>query len=118
MGQHKFYDTLSNFLGLIAYWSSAYCAVVITEHLVIRRASFATYDLRYWNDYRRLPLGLAAIGACVLSVGLIVPSMDQVWYVGPIARVTGDIGFELAFVTTALCYVPLRMLELRHRKLV
>ncbi|KAI0726995.1 NCS cytosine-purine permease [Fomitopsis betulina] len=118
VGQHKFYDTLSNFLGLIAYWSSAYCAVVITEHLVIRRASFATYDLRYWNDYRRLPLGLAAIGACVLSVGLIVPSMDQVWYVGPIARVTGDIGFELAFVTTALCYVPLRMLELRHRKLV
>ena len=85
---------------------------------MIRRGAFAAYDLRHWNNYRRLPLGLAAIGACLLAVGLIVPSMDQVWFVGPFARTTGDIGFELAFVTTAVCYVPLRLLELRFRKLV
>ncbi len=42
--------------------------------------------------------------------------MDQVWFVGPIARHTGDIGFELAFVTTALVYSPLRYLELRFWK--
>jgi len=118
VGQHKFYDTLSNFLGLIGYWTSAFCAVVIVEHLVVRRGAFVNYDLRCWNDYRRLPLGLAAVGACLLAVGLIVPSMDQVWFVGPFARTTGDIGFELAFVATALFYVPLRMLELRFRELV
>lgn len=118
MGQHKFYDTLSNFLGLIGYWSSAFCAVIIIEHLVIRRGDFALYDLRYWNDHRRLPLGLAAVGACLLACGLIVPSMDQVWFVGPFARTTGDIGFELAFVATALFYVPLRKAELRYRRLV
>ncbi|TFY67454.1 hypothetical protein EVJ58_g1602 [Rhodofomes roseus] len=118
VGQHKFYDALSNFLGLIGYWSSAFCAVVIVEHLVIRRGNFALYDLRYWNDYRRLPLGLAAIGACLLACGLIVPSMDQVWFIGPFAKTTGDIGFELAFVATALFYVPLRLVELRFRRLV
>ncbi|KZT63359.1 hypothetical protein DAEQUDRAFT_733926 [Daedalea quercina L-15889] len=118
VGQHKFYDTLSNFLGLIAYWSSAYCAVVLAEHLAVRRGDFRTYDLRRWNDARQLPLGLAAVGACVLAVGLVVPAMDQVWFVGPIARVTGDIGFELAFVATAAFYVPLRLVELRFRPLV
>ncbi|KAH9840946.1 uncharacterized protein C8Q71DRAFT_854794 [Rhodofomes roseus] len=99
VGQHKFYDALSNFLGLIGYWSTAFCAVVI-------------------NDYRRLPLGLAAIGACLLACSLIVPSMDQVWFVGPFAKTTGDIAFELAFVATALFYVPLRLVELRLRILL
>lgn len=41
--------------------------------------------------------------------------MDQVWYKGPIARKSGDIGFEVAMVVTALCYVPLRHLERRWR---
>ncbi|KZT10370.1 NCS cytosine-purine permease [Laetiporus sulphureus 93-53] len=117
-GQHKFYDTLSNFLGIIGYWASAFCAVVLIEHFVIRRSDFSSYNLRYWDDYRRLPPGFAAVCACLLSVGLIVPSMDQVWFVGPIAQRTGDIGFEMAFTVTGLCYVPLRYLELRFRKMV
>jgi len=44
---------------------------------------------------------------------LVVPSMGQVWYTGPIARKTGDIGFEVAMAATALFYIPLRHLE-RH----
>ena len=118
VGSHKFYDTLTNFLGLIGYWASAFAAVIFTEHWVIRRNDFAAYDLRAWNDWRRLPTGLAALGACALACALIVPSMDQVWFVGPIAQKTGDIGFELAFAATALFYVPLRRLELRFRPLV
>ncbi|KAI0938693.1 hypothetical protein AcV5_000314 [Taiwanofungus camphoratus] len=118
VGAHKFYDALSNFLGLIGYWASAFGAVVFTEHWVVRRNDFASYQLQHWNDHRRLPTGLAALGACACAIGLIVPSMDQVWFVGPIARRTGDIGFELAFVTAAICYVPLRYLELRYRPLV
>ncbi|OBZ77700.1 Purine-cytosine permease fcyB [Grifola frondosa] len=118
VGSHKFYDTLTNFLGLIGYWASAFGAVVLLEHLVIRRGDFAAYDLRYWNDMRRLPTGIAALSACALACALIVPSMDQVWFVGPIAQKTGDIGFELAFVATAIFYVPLRYLELRFKSLV
>ena len=84
----------------------------------MRRGSFAAYDYRYWDDYRRLPTGLPALGACLLACALIVPSIDQVWFVGPIAEKTGDIGFELAFVSTPVFYVPLRYLELRFRPLV
>lgn len=116
MGAHRFYDALTNFLGLIGYWASVFVAIVITEHLVIRRRDFRAYDLRHWNDPHRLPTGLAALAACVLACGLIVPSMDQVWFVGPIAQRTGDIGFELAFVSASLLYVPLRYLELNFKQ--
>ncbi|KAI0072095.1 NCS cytosine-purine permease [Panus rudis PR-1116 ss-1] len=118
VGQHKFYDTLTNFLGLIGYWASAFLAVILMEHIIIRRSDFTAYDLRYWNSPSKLPTGLAAVGACLLAVGLIVPSMDQVWFVGPIAEKTGDIGFEMAFAVTALAYIPLRLVELRFRPLV
>ncbi|KAI0360560.1 cytosine-purine permease [Trametes cingulata] len=117
IGAHKFYDTLTNFLGLIGYWASAFGAIVLAEHLVIRRGDFASYDLRCWKDPRRLPTGLAALGACALSCALIVPSIDQVWFVGPIAAHTGDIGFELAFFAAGVLYIPLRYLELRFRPL-
>jgi hypothetical protein len=50
-----------------------------------------------------------------LSLALVIPSMNQVLYTGPIARKTGDIGFEVAMVVTALLYVPLRHLEKRWR---
>ncbi|KAI0089670.1 NCS cytosine-purine permease [Irpex rosettiformis] len=118
VGATKFYDTLTNFLGLIGYWASAFAAVILVEHFVIRKGRFEAYDLRYWNSPSKLPTGLAALGACILACGVVVPSMDQVWFVGPIARHTGDIGFELAFAATALLYSPLRYLELRFRKLV
>ena len=70
------------------------------------------------DDPRRLPTGLAALGACLLSCALIVPSMEQVWFVGPIGEKTGDLGFELAFFAAGILYVPLRHLELRYRPLV
>jgi hypothetical protein len=35
--------------------------------------------------------------------------------VGPIARQTGDIEFEVAMATTAMLYIPLRKLE-QHRR--
>ncbi|KAK7683187.1 hypothetical protein QCA50_013860 [Cerrena zonata] len=72
VGQHKFYDTLTNFLGLIGYWASAFLAVILMEHFVIRRGDFASYDLRYWNSPGKLPTGLPALGACLLACSLIV----------------------------------------------
>jgi purine-cytosine permease-like protein len=117
VGATKFYSTLTNFLGIIGYWSSAFSAVVIVEHVIIRRNRFDSYKIQYWNNPGMLPTGLAALGAGVLAFGLVVPSMDQVWFVGPIAKHTGDIGFELAFAVTAVLYVPLRYFELRIRPL-
>jgi purine-cytosine permease-like protein len=90
-------------------WLSAICV----EHLYFRKGNFSLYDLEYWNVSAGLPLGAAALGASTLSFALVIPSMNQVWYKGPIARKSGDIGFEVAMVVTALCYIPLRHLEKR-----
>jgi purine-cytosine permease-like protein len=93
----------------------ALVSAVCVEHLYFRKGSFARYDLQSWNVPSGLPLGAAALGACVLSFALVIPSMNQVWYTGPIARKTGDIGFEMAAIVTALIYIPLRRLEKRWR---
>lgn len=118
VGAHKFYDTLVNFLGIIGYWASAYVAIVIIEHLFFRNNDPAQYDRQAWNVPGRLPSGIAAIAAGVASFGVVVPSMDQVWFVGPIAKTTGDIGFEMAFAVSAVLYLPFRWLEIRWRGFV
>ena len=92
-------------------WVSAVCV----EHLYFRKGNFALYDTRSWNVPSQLPLGAAALGATALSFAFVIPSMSQVWYTGPIARKTGDIGFEVAMAVMALLYIPLRNIEKRWR---
>ncbi|KAH6638535.1 permease for cytosine/purines, uracil, thiamine, allantoin-domain-containing protein [Truncatella angustata] len=108
-----FFSSLENFISLIGYWSAAFVAVLVTEHVVIRRCQYSTYDQSAWNSAKQLPWGVAALTASVLSFGLVIPSMAQVWWTGPIAETVGDIGFELALAVTAVLYVPLRLLEKR-----
>jgi purine-cytosine permease-like protein len=133
VGQHKFYVTLSDFLGIVGYWAGnfpsyqsidisligiptgCFVSALCVEHLYFRKGNFALYDVQSWNVPPQLPLGAAALGACALSFALVIPSMSQVWYTGPIARKTGDIGFEVAIAATALLYIPLRKLEKRWR---
>lgn len=106
-----FFVNLENAVAMIGYWSSAFLAIVLVEHFLFRKADCTAYDPEAWNDARRLPWGAAALTAGVLSFGLVVPCMAQVWFTGPIAETTGDIGFEVAFVLSGLLYVPLRWLE-------
>jgi purine-cytosine permease-like protein len=106
-----FVVSLENFVALISYWCSAFLAVGLVEDFVFRKGDCSAYDPEAWNDAARLPLGAAAMSAAVLSFGLVVPSMAQVWWTGPIAETTGDIGFEVAFVVSGLLYVPLRWAE-------
>ncbi|KAI5859978.1 permease for cytosine/purines, uracil, thiamine, allantoin-domain-containing protein [Durotheca rogersii] len=108
-----FFPNLENFVALIAYWSAAFVAVLIEEHVVFRRCRYDTYDHDSWNVASRLPLGIAALAASALSFALVIPSMSQVWFMGPIARHSGDIGFEVALVVTATLYLPFRFLEKR-----
>ncbi|KAG9249603.1 permease [Emericellopsis atlantica] len=114
--------SLENFIALIGYWSAAYTGIAVVEHVVFRRKYFSksgkvpypdAYDHAIWSQASKLPTGLAAIGAALLSCGLLVPCMAQVWFTGPIAKTTGDLGFEVAFVLSAILYVPLRSIERR-----
>lgn len=109
-----FYSTLSNFTSVLGYWAALYIVPVMLEWFIIRRADPARYDRSAWNDWKRLPTGLAALSSAALSLGVLIPSVDQVWFIGPIAKHhTGDIAFETGLAVTALLYVPLRLLE-RH----
>ena len=92
-------------------WVSAICV----EHFYFRKCNFALYDVQSWNVPSQLPLGVAALAACSLSFAVVIPSMNQVLYAGPIAHKIGDIGFEVAMAVTALLYIPLRHLEKRWR---
>ncbi|KAK3948275.1 permease for cytosine/purines, uracil, thiamine, allantoin-domain-containing protein [Pseudoneurospora amorphoporcata] len=107
----NFYDSLENFVSLIGYWCSAFLGVVMVDHLWEKKGDCGRYDLDAWNDASKLPWGIAALTAAVASFGLVIPSMDQVWWQGPIAKTTGDLGFEFAFFVSGLLYVPLRMVE-------
>ncbi|KAF1943343.1 hypothetical protein EJ02DRAFT_343491 [Clathrospora elynae] len=111
----SFFLNLENFIGVIGYWSAALIGIVHTEHLLFRRGSFAVYtkDETAWDDTEKLPPGVAAIGAFLLSFGLIVPCMGQVWWTGPIAATTGDIGLEVAVMLSAVLYIPFRVVERR-----
>ena len=115
VGAHRFYETLDNFLSLLGYWVSMFGAVVLIEHFIFRRGDFSAYDYKAWNTPSKLPTGLAALGASLVAVGVLIPAMEQVWWTGPIGRKTGDLGFELAFFVTALVYPVTRMIELKVR---
>jgi purine-cytosine permease-like protein len=112
-GAHRFFDTLSDFLGIIGYWCGAFAIILAIEHFIFRHGNAAEYDVSAWNRPRELPYGVAAFLTLAISFGIAVPAMDQVWYVGPIAETTGDLGFELAFLAALLVYPPLRWLEIR-----
>lgn len=108
-------SSLENFLALIGYWAGCFDAVLIEELLIFRRFDYDSYDHAIWNVGRKLPSGIAALGASLLSFALVVPGMAEVWYTGPIAETTGDIGFEMAFFITGLFYIPFRWLEIKIR---
>ena len=118
----NFFLSLENFVALIGYWSASYVGIVSTEHLIFRRGGIFgitkrsyedAYPHEYWSDPSKLPLGVAALGSGILAFGLVIPCMAQVWWTGPIAKTTGDLGFEVAFLLSVLLYVPLRKLEIR-----
>ena len=96
---------------ITSIYPGSWLSAVVVEHLYFRKGDFTQYDLRYWNVSSQLPLGGAALVASFLSLSLVIPSIDQVWYTGPIARKTGDLGIEFAVIITAVLYIPLRHLE-------
>ena len=103
----------SQIKGGLLYAQNQPMNAIFSPLAMIRKMKYETFDPDIWNIGRSLPSGLAAIGASLLSSAVVIPGMDTVWYSGPIGRVIGDIGFEVAMAVTALAYYPLRQLEIR-----
>ncbi|KAK7449207.1 hypothetical protein VKT23_013352 [Stygiomarasmius scandens] len=112
VGATRFFTALESVLNLIGYWTASYAAIVLCEHFVFRRNKWSRYTIEDWGNARRLPLGIAAVLSLMISFGIIVPSMDQEWYTGPIAQAgTGDIGLLTGFFVAGIVYLVLRSVE-------
>ncbi|KAL4399739.1 transmembrane transporter [Malassezia pachydermatis] len=116
-GRERLDAYLVNFLDLLGYWCTSYFLILMLEHVVIRKGSFANYDLEGWNDPDRLPHGIAAIIVFLVGVVCWVMGMAETWYIGPLARLFGphggDVANEFTLVFTVVTYIPLRYLERR-----
>ncbi|TIA98334.1 hypothetical protein E3P89_02504 [Wallemia ichthyophaga] len=112
----RFEDALNNFLSCLGYWSALFAGVLITDHLLFKRGDFTAYNTSHWDSPHKLPYGGAALLAGAVGAGVVVVSMAQVWWTGPLAALIGaggDIATELGFVVAALSYIPLKWLEMK-----
>lgn len=116
-GREELNIYLRNFLSLLGYCSTSYFAILLIEHYIFRKGSFENYNLEVWNDPSRLPIGLGAFVAFLFGVVGWVLGMVETWYVGPVGKLIGsnggDVANELAFIATLVTYVPARYLELK-----
>ncbi|KAI1822008.1 permease for cytosine/purines, uracil, thiamine, allantoin-domain-containing protein [Xylaria intraflava] len=116
-GREKLNTYLQNFLSLLGYWSTSYFVVIFLEHYVFRKGNFENYDLEAWNDPSRLPIGFAALAAFLVGVVGWVLGMVEVWYAGPVGKLIGsaggDVANELTLVLTTITYLPARYFELK-----
>ena len=97
---------------VIGYWSTIFAAIVLTEHFLFRKNNFDSYRIQDWDKPSKLPIGIAALLSFLGGFGMVIPSMSQVWYTGPIAKAgTGDIGVLTGAVVSTILYAILRALE-------
>ncbi|KAJ3767560.1 cytosine-purine permease [Lentinula raphanica] len=114
VGATHFFTAFEDVLNLIGYWATSYAAIVLSEHFIFRHNDFSRYSVPDWNTPSNLPLGIAAVSAFLCSFAVIVPSMNQPWYTGPIADAgTGDIGLITGFFSAGMLYVVFRTVEVR-----
>ena len=113
-GRDNLTTVMENFLGMCAYWITPFATILLLENFLFRKGF--NYDLTAWNDPHMLPRGIAATVAWLIATALAVITMSQVWWIGPIALAIGgssgtDISWMLAFVTSAVIFIPLRYWE-------
>lgn len=120
VGANNFYVAMENFLLVLSYWTAIYVPIALIETLIIRGPpSLKTFPAIHYNEWNKLPMGLAAIAAMVAATPVITAGMAQTWWLGWIAKKIpevgyGDLGFELGFVATAIVYLPCRVLEKKY----
>lgn len=117
-GRNYLFDIFENFLALIGYWVTIFISIVLAEHLVFRIGKKGLgFDWSAWDDKAKLPIGIAALLAFLIGWAGAILSMDQVYYIGPIAAMVGDYGADMGIwvgcAWTLIVYPPMRWLELK-----
>ncbi|KAH8101687.1 permease for cytosine/purines, uracil, thiamine, allantoin-domain-containing protein [Cristinia sonorae] len=114
VGATRFYATMVQILSFIGYWSAPWSSIVLVEHFYIRRTRWSSYEpvTSLWNKPNLLPPGYAAILTFVITIGVIVPCMQQEWWTGPVARAgAGDVGMLVGWFVAAGVYAVARSVE-------
>ena len=114
-GRNHLYDIFENFLALMGYWVTIYLTIALEEQFLFRRTRGFDWDA--WADRSKLPIGIAALAAFLIGWAGAIVCMDQIWYVGPIAKMVGsdgaDLGIWVGVSWAMLVYPPMRWLELK-----
>ncbi|ATY64311.1 cytosine allantoin [Cordyceps militaris] len=117
-GREELNQYLQTFLSLLGYGCTSYIVIILQEHYIFRKGSFHNYDLDGWNTPSRLPIGIGASVSFGLGVVAWCMGMSQVWFTGPLARLIGDSGgdvaVQLTFVVAVVSYPPARYWERKH----
>jgi len=120
IGASHFETALDTLLVILSYWLAIYTVILLEEHFIFRRGSFANYDLDAYNKNHLLPRGYAALLATCFGIMGAVLGMAQTWYVGVLGRKIGnpvyggDIGFELSGSFAAITYPIFRYYERQY----
>ena len=114
-GRNHLYEIFDNWLSLMGYWVTIYLTIAVEEHVFFRQNRGFNWDL--WAEPSKLPIGIAALVAFLIGWAGAIVSMDQIWYVGPIAKMVGadgsDLGIWVGMSWAMLAFPPLRWWELR-----
>lgn len=110
-----FLTSLSALVSVVSYQTGTVVTVYLVEYLWFRKANPDRLDLRIWDEARALPSGISAFATTVIAWGPIIVAMDQVWFVGPIGKAVGDMGFILAIAVALVVYPTLRTWEIKYR---
>ncbi|KAI9736270.1 MAG: hypothetical protein M1834_001156 [Cirrosporium novae-zelandiae] len=115
-GRNSLSEIFENFLALMGYWVTIFICIVAEEHFIFHRNR--EYDWTVWEDPKKLPVGIAALAAFLIGWAGAIVCMDQVYYVGPIAKLVGaegaDLGIWVGSAWTLIVFPPMRMLELKY----
>ncbi|KAJ6442153.1 zinc finger domain-containing protein [Purpureocillium lavendulum] len=115
-GRDDLFHIFENFLALMGYWVAIFVVIALEEHALFRRTM--GFDWAAWSDRSRLPLGMAALAAFLVGWTGAILGMDQVYHVGPIAKLVSprgaDLGIWLGASGAMVVFPPLRWLELRR----
>ena len=77
-GRNALEAILNNLLAMLGYWTLAFGAILLLEHVAFRRR-LGGYDLTAWQDRRRMPPGLAATGTLLAAIAVSFLGMNQTW---------------------------------------